>query len=84
MILIEKRKLVDGTELEIQHIVKPHKPKMIMQIPATKRNYKGKNPSGGRKCFFTQSKEYKRKAEYGRRDHLLASGIWGVATEWGT
>ena len=59
MVLIENRKLADGSELQIAHEVKEHKPKWIKQLPGTKKNYRAKNAVGGIKCIFTQSKEYK-------------------------
>ena len=31
----------------------------LKQIPSTKENYRTKNPAGGRKAMFTQSREYK-------------------------
>lgn len=30
----------------------------LKQIPATKKNYRGKNPAGGHKAVFSQSKAY--------------------------
>lgn len=79
MILIENRKLADGSTLEIQHVIKEHKAKLIKQIPGTKRTYRVKNAAGGVKCMFTQSKEYKRKPERGGYN---PGGITGGATKW--
>ncbi len=61
--------------------------KLIKQLPGTKHTYKGRNPAGGIKCTFTQSREYSRKGDqYGPAQvgHILPSGILGVATKWGT
>ena len=30
----------------------------LKQLPATKANYRGKNAAGGRKCIFSQSRDY--------------------------
>lgn len=55
--------------------------KMIKQLPATKRDYRGKNINGGRKCLWTNSKEYRKKATAGQRN---AAGIASVASRWGS
>ena len=62
MVLIENRKLADGSELQIAHEIKPHKAKLIKRLPGARHNYKPRNGAGGRKCMFSQAKEYKRKA----------------------
>jgi len=80
-ILIEHRTTPDGKFI-IQHEIKPHKVQLIKQLPGTKRTYTGKNPAGGRKCAFTQSKAYKRK--YKAYEQVSPAGIIAVASKWGT
>ncbi len=36
-----------------------HKAKLIQQIASCRKNYRGKNPAGGRKCIMIQSKDYR-------------------------
>lgn len=46
---------------------KAWRPPSIKVLPYVKENYKGKNVSGGRKCFFTQSKDYKKQGQISRQ-----------------
>jgi len=56
-------------------------PPKLNQLAHLRKDYKGKNMSGGRKCFFTQSKEYKRSCRYG---HNWESGVTKRARPWCT
>jgi len=52
---------------------------IIKQLPHLKENYRGKNMNGGRKCLFTQSREYRRRCPYG---HNWESGVSKRASAW--
>jgi len=62
----------------------------LKQLAHLRENYKGKNMSGGRKCLFTQSKEYNRR--YRGRIHYVnrnksaslywSSGVVKLASAW--
>lgn len=52
----------------------------LTQFPFAKKTYKAKNPAGGIKCHFGQSRAYKKKGD--RWDTKLASGIIKKAAPW--
>ena len=54
-------------------------PGIIKQLAHLRESYKGKNMSGGRKCFFTQSRAYKRGDRYG---NTWASNVTKLASAW--
>ncbi len=63
----------------------------LKQLLEAKKSYKGKNPMGGRKCKFSQSREYRVRTKLegstierykSSRRVLLPSGIISVTIPW--